>query len=85
MIQDIQERRLLGAALGLLGLSLAATSAVAGVLAAEHMASTAVLCGPSYGHCLWCVAASTLFLAALAVSGAGLALLRPPVRRQLAR
>lgn len=82
MIQDIQERRLLGAALGLLGLSLAAASVVAGWLAAEHMASAVVLCGPAYGHCLWCVAASTLFLAALGVSGAGLALLRPPVTRQ---
>lgn len=82
MIHDIQERRLLGAALGLLGLSLAAASVVAGLLAAEHMASLAALCGPTYGHCLWCVAASALFLAALGASGGSLSLLQPTLRRQ---
>lgn len=82
MIHDIQERRLLGAALGLLGLSLAAASAVAGLLAAEHMASAAAMCGPTYGHCLWCVAASTLFVAALGASGAALSLLQPAIKRE---
>jgi hypothetical protein len=84
MIQDIQERRLLGGALGLLGLALAASSAVAGLQAAEHMASAAAMCGPTWGHCLWCVAASTLFVSALGASGAALSLLQPALKRRAA-
>ena len=76
-MQDIHEQRALGAALILLGLSLGGAAAAAGVLAAEHMAPTAAMCGPTLGHCIRCVAAAALLVAALGVSGAGAWLLKP--------
>ncbi len=76
-IPDIHEQQVLGAALLLLGLSLGGASAVAGVLAAEHMALTAAMCGPTLGHCVRCLAAVTLLVAALGASGTGAWLLKP--------
>lgn len=76
-MQDIHDRQMLGAALILLGLSLGGAAAVAGVVAAEHMALTAVMCGPTLGHCARCVAAVVLLVAALAASGAGTWLMKP--------
>lgn len=82
-IQDIPEQRLLGAALVVLGLSLGGAAGVAGLMAAEHMALTAAMCGPTPGHCVRCVAAASLLVAALGASGAGAWLLGPRVARQL--
>lgn len=76
-MQDIHEKQVLGAALILLGLSLGGAAGVAGVLAAEHMALTGALCGPTFGHCVRCVAAVALLVAALGASGFGAWLLKP--------
>ena len=76
-IQDIQDQQILGAALVVLGLSLGGAAAVAGFLAAEHMALAGPMCGPAFGHCVRCVAAAALLVAALGVSGTGAWLLKP--------
>ncbi|MDP2764198.1 MAG: hypothetical protein Q8O54_05095 [Brevundimonas sp.] len=76
-MQDVQEQQVLGAALVLLGLSLGGAAGVAGVLAADHMALTAAMCGPTFGHCVRCVAAVALLVAALGASGTGAWLLKP--------
>lgn len=76
-IQDIHERQVLGGALIALGLSLGGAAAGAGLLAAEHMALGAAMCGPTLGHCVRCVAAASLLVAALGASGAGLWMLKP--------
>lgn len=76
-IQDIHEHQLLGGALIILGLSLGGAAAVAGLMAADHLALTAAMCGPTFGHCVRCVAAAALLVAALAASGAGAWLLKP--------
>ncbi len=68
---------MLGAALVILGLSLGGAAAVAGLLALDHMAGAVELCGPTGGHCLRCVAAAALGIAALGASGAGVQLMRP--------
>ncbi|WP_439476804.1 hypothetical protein [Brevundimonas sp.] len=81
--QDIHEQQVLGAALIILGLSLGGAAAAAGLLAAEHMARTAAMCGPTLGHCVRCIAAGTLLLAAIGASGAGAWLLQS--RRVLQR
>lgn len=70
-IQDIQDQQILGAALVVLGLSLGGAAAVAGLLAVDHMALTAQMCGPTLGHCGRCVAAVALLAAALGASGTG--------------
>lgn len=77
---NIDERRLLGASLIALGLSLAAASAVATVLALDHMAFAAGLCGPASGHCIRCVAAGATLIAALGAFSAGLSRLKPSGR-----
>lgn len=82
-IQDIPEQRLLGAALVVLGLSLGGAAAGAGLLTAEHMAANAAMCGPTLGHCVRCIAAGTLLVAAIGVSGTGAWLLQ--ARRALQR
>lgn len=82
-IQDIQEEQVLGAALIILGLSLGGAAAGAGLLAAEHMAANAAMCGPTLGHCVRCIAAGTLLVAAIGVSGTGAWLLQS--RRALQR
>ena len=76
-IQDIHEQQVLGAALIILGLSLGGSAVVTGLLAAEHMAMTAAMCGPTLGHCVRCVAAGALIVAAIGVSGTGAWLLQP--------
>ena len=76
-IQDIPDQQILGAALVVLGLSLGAAAAVAGLLAVDHMALTTQMCGPTLGHCIRCVAAVTLLAAALVVSGTGAWLMKP--------
>jgi hypothetical protein len=76
-IQDMQDQQILGAALVVLGLSLGGAAAVAGLLAADHMALTAQMCGPTLGHCIRCVAAVALLAAALGVSGSGAWLMKP--------
>ena len=82
-IQDIHEQQVLGAALIILGLSLGGSAAVAGILAGDHMAMSAAMCGPTFGHCVRCIAAGTLLVAAIAASGTGAWLLQP--RRALQR
>ncbi len=69
-IQDIPDQQILGAALVVLGLSLGGAAAIAGLLAVDHMALTQ-MCGPTFGHCIRCVAAAALLVAAVGVSGAG--------------
>ncbi len=76
-LQDIPDQQILGAALVVLGMSLGGASAVAGLLAVDHMALTAQICGPTLGHCIRCVAAVALLAAALGVSGTGAWLMRP--------
>ncbi len=76
-IQDFHEHQVLGAALIVLGLSLGGAAAAAGLLANEHMALTGPMCGPTFGHCMRCVAAVALLVAALGASGAGAWLLKP--------
>ncbi len=83
-IQDIRERQMLGAALITLGLSLGGAAAAAGLLAVDHMALTAAMCGPTFGHCVRCIAAGTLLAAALGASGTGAWQLLQP-RRALQR
>lgn len=76
-MQNIHEQQALGAALVVLGLSLGGAAAVAGLMAADHMALTAAMCGPSLGHCIRCVAAVGLLVAALGATGLGAWLLKP--------
>jgi hypothetical protein len=76
-IQDVHEQQVLGAALIILGLSLGGAAAGAGLLAAGHMAANAAMCGPTLGHCVRCIAAGTLLVAAIGASGAGAWLLQP--------
>lgn len=83
-MQDVQEQQVLGAALVLLGLSLGGAAGVVGVLAADHMALTAAMCGPTFGHCVRCVAAVALLVAALGASGTGAWLLKPRTALQRA-
>lgn len=75
-MQNIHEQQALGAALVVLGLSLGGAAAVAGLMAADHMALNAAMCGPTLGHCIRCVAAAGLLVAALGASGSGAWLLR---------
>ena len=75
--QDIQDQQILGAALVVLGLSLAGAAGVAGLLAFDHMALTGPMCGPTLGHCVRCVAAVALLIAAVGVSGTGAWLIKP--------
>jgi hypothetical protein len=76
-IQDIQDQQILGAALVVLGLALGGAAGVAGMLAFDHMALTGPMCGPTLGHCVRCVAAAALLVAALGVSGTGAWLIKP--------
>jgi len=76
-IQDIQDQQILGGALVVLGLALGGAAGVAGVLAFDHMALTGPMCGPTLGHCVRCVAAAALLVAALGVSGTGAWLIKP--------
>lgn len=76
-IQDIQDQQILGATLVVLGLAFGGAAAIAGLLAADHMALTAPMCGPTLGHCIRCVAAVALLVAAVGVSGAGAWLMKP--------
>lgn len=75
-LSDIHENHLLGGGLVALGLSLGGASAVAGLMAADHMAGAAALCGPVADHCVQCVAAVAMLVAALGASAAGAWLLR---------
>lgn len=70
--RDIDEFRYLGAALVVLGLSLAGAGAVVGLLGADHMAAAAGLCGPTTDHCTLCLAADALACASVGALGAGL-------------
>lgn len=72
---DIDERRLLGASLIVLAVSLGAASGAAAVLAMDHMALAASLCGPTSGHCIRCVAAGGMLAAALGALAGGLSML----------
>lgn len=84
LTRDIDEVRLLGGAFVGLGLSLGGAAAAAGMLATDHMAAAATLCGPTSGHCGLCLAAGALLVASLGVVGAGTRLLLKP-RRALQR
>ena len=77
-MNEIDERRLLGASLIVLAVALGAASGVATILALDHMAFAASLCGPTSGHCIRCVAAGASLVAALGALAAGLSLLKPP-------
>lgn len=76
-IQDIPDQQILGGTLVVLGLALGGAAAIAGPLAVHHMALTGPMCGPTLGHCMQCVAAAALLVAAVAVSGAGAWLIKP--------
>jgi hypothetical protein len=76
-IQDIQDQQILGGALIVLGLALGGAAGIAGLLAVDHMALTGPMCGPTLGHCIRCVAAVALLVAAVGVSGAGAWLMKP--------
>lgn len=76
-IQDIPDQQILGGALVVLGLALGGAAAIAGPLAVDHMALTGPMCGPTLGHCIRCVAAVALLVAAVGVSGAGAWLIKP--------
>lgn len=62
----VQERRLAVGALAVLGLTLSACGAAATLIAIEHMARDAAVCGPLNGHCGWCYGAAGLVIGALA-------------------
>lgn len=83
-IQKVHEQQVLGAALIILGLSLGGAAAVASLVAADHMALTAAMCGPTLGHCVRCVAAAALLVAALGASGFGAWLMKPRAALQRA-
>lgn len=68
----LDEFRLLGAALIALAVALGGAGAAAGLVAAEHMAAAAALCGPANGHCSLCLAADSLLIAAVGAAGVGL-------------
>jgi len=76
-IRDLDEHRLLGGALVALGLSLGGAAAAVGLLAADHMAEAALLCGPTTGHCIRCFAAAALLMTSLGAVAAGSRRLRP--------
>ena len=76
-IQDIQDRQILGAALVVLGLAFGGAAAIAGLPAVDHMALTGPMCGPTLGHCVRCVAAVALLVAALGASGTGAWMMKP--------
>lgn len=78
-ISDNSDCHVLGAGLIALGLALAVTAGVWGMLAAQHMAWAASLCGPASGHCLRCVIAATSAVASLATLVAGGLLLGRPL------
>lgn len=78
-IQDIPDQQIRGAALVVLGLALGGAAGVAGLLALDHMALTGPMCGPTLGHCVRCVAATALAVAALGVSGSGAWLMKPRI------
>lgn len=74
--RDIDERRLAGAALSLLGLAMGALGAAAAARALDHMAVAQTLCGPAVAHCVWCPTALVALTAALAATAAGGRLMR---------
>lgn len=74
----VQERRLVAGSLGLLGLTLSACAAAATMVALEHMARDAGLCGPLTGHCGWCYGAAGLVIGAVATIGLAIWLGRTP-------
>ncbi len=76
--RHIDEYRFLGGALVVLGLALGAAGAVSGLLAIDHMAVVAALCGPATGHCGLCLAAGSLLVASVGATGAGLRFLLEP-------
>jgi hypothetical protein len=82
-IQNIHEQQVLGTALIILGLSLGGSAAAFGLLAVEHMSMTTAMCGPTFGHCVRCIAAGTLLVAAIGTCGTGARLLqsRGPLQR----
>ena len=65
----VQERRLAAGALAVLGLTLFACGGGATLIAIEHMARDAAVCGPLNGHCGWCYGAAGLIIGALAMIG----------------
>ncbi|WP_324819250.1 hypothetical protein [Brevundimonas sp.] len=60
-------------------------AAAGAVIAADHMALAASLCGPVASHCVLCVASAGSLLASAGVFGSGLMLLRTTPLRQRAR
>lgn len=76
--RNIDEFRCLGASLVALGLALGVAGAAAGLLAADHMASIAALCGPAAEHCGLCLAADSLLFASVGAAGAGIRFLLKP-------
>lgn len=70
------ERKLLAGGLLVLACSLGALASALAVLALDHMAMSASLCGPTTGHCISCFGAITCLAAALSTGGAGVSLVR---------
>ncbi|QTN20503.1 hypothetical protein HZ989_05430 [Brevundimonas sp. AJA228-03] len=75
-ITDDLERKIIAG--GLLGLacSLGGLASALTVLALDHMAMTATLCGPTSGHCMACFGAVACWTATLGAAAAGTSLLR---------
>lgn len=61
-----EERPIIAGSLLTLAASLAVWTGASAWLAARHMAATAMICGVSTPHCVWCVSALAGLSAALA-------------------
>lgn len=76
-LTDLSERNILGSGLLALGCSFGGVTAALFVVAFDHMAASATMCGASPGHCVACIGALVALAAALGISGSGLSLLHP--------
>ena len=82
-LSDMDDARIKGAGLVILGVELVGLAALVGAVAARHMAEAANICGPASGHCALCPTAAAILVAAVGVGGVGMAMFRrcPPLRR----
>ena len=75
--ENSDERMIVSVGLFALTGSFGALTAALAILAMDHMAFAAGLCGPVAGHCLLCVGAAASLAAAIGTGAAGMSLLRP--------
>lgn len=75
-LSDMDDERIKGACLTILGVELAGLAVLVGAVAARHMAVAANLCGPASGHCALCPTAAAILVVAVGVAGVGVAMLR---------